>query len=280
MPDVTVKEIQEMNGIAQLLAVIAQLRHPTEGCPWDLKQTHQTLKPYLLEEAYEVLEAIDEATETADTAHLCEELGDLLLQVVLHAQIAQDNHEFDFTQICSGIAEKLIRRHPHVFGEVTVDGAEAVTRNWEQIKREEKAAKNGSEAAQCDSILEGISVGQPALSRAGEISKKAVRHGFKWPNFESLWACVMSEYDEFREAADQEAGFEQLEDEMGDILFATVSLAQHFKVDPEVALTRATNKFIRRFQAMEQEAPKPLEQLDFEEWDTLWKAAKQRTQIS
>jgi MazG family protein len=237
-----------------------------------LKQTHASLKPHLLEESYEALEAID----TGTPALIQEELGDVLLQVVLHAQLAQDAGQFTFAEVSQGIADKLVRRHPHVFGETVVSGAEEVTRNWQAIKQAEKAAQG--DTAPPESILAGIPRHLPALSRALETSKRAVKVGFEWPSFESLWQCVMSEYAEFR--AEVEAtppAMDRLEEEMGDILFASVNLARHFKIDPEVALTRATAKFTRRFQQMEALAgDRPLESLDFDTWDALWNEAKVR----
>lgn len=285
-------QLEVMQGIEKLVQVVAQLRHPETGCPWDLKQTHVSLKPYLLEEAYEAVEAIDESEASGNTALLKEELGDVLLQVVLHSQLAQDAGQFDFEGVCETIAEKLIRRHPHVFGEVEVEGAEAVVTNWEAIKKAEKGNPK------THSVLDGVSKNQPALSRALETSKKAVKVGFAWPNLDSLWDCVMSEYREFREEVDalpadnpvSVAAFERLESEMGDIFFASVNLARHFKIDPEVALTKATAKFIRRFQAMEQvilqragqetTLEAAMTELDFESWDALWREAKTMTQSS
>ncbi len=282
-------QVQQAQGIEKLLQVVAQLRHPEHGCPWDLKQTHVSLKPFMLEEAYEAVEAIDEADASDNPAPLKEELGDVLLQVVLHSQLAQDGGQFNFQDVCDTIAEKLIRRHPHVFGAVSVDNAEAVVTNWEAIKQAEKGHPKQ------ESILDGISKSQPALSRALETSQKAVKVGFEWPSLDSLWECVMSEYQEFREEVDalqpgqpvSAAAFERLESEMGDIYFASVNLARHFKIDPEVALTKATAKFIKRFQAMETliaerypQAPSPegaMADLDFETWDSLWREAKQKT---
>ena len=264
--------------IERLLAVVAQLRDPKGGCPWDLKQTHTTLRKYLLEEAYEAVEAID----SGDTNHLKDELGDVLLQVVLHAQLASEAKTFDFDAICTNLADKLVRRHPHVFGDVAANDADTVAQNWEAIKAQEK---NDSGQSQVNSILAGVSQGQPALSRALDISKKAVGVGFEWPDFESLWACVMSEFDELDaeiKKSSEAASSNQsaLEDELGDILFATVNLARQLKVDPEVALTRATSKFTQRFQAMEafaQERQVTLDSLTFEAWDALWQEAKRET---
>lgn len=288
----TLEQISHSQGIEKLVQVVAQLRHPEHGCPWDLKQTHASLKPYMLEEAYEAVEAVDEAEAFNNPALLKEELGDVLLQVVLHSQLAQDAGTFTFQEVCDTIAEKLIRRHPHVFGTVEVENAEGVVANWEAIKQAEK----GNPKTQ--SILEGVSKNQPALSRALETSKKAVKVGFEWPNLDSLWECVMSEYAEFRAEVDatpqgqsvSAEQFERLESEMGDIYFASVNLARHFKIDPEIALTKATAKFTRRFQAMEklileqadpeQTLEAAMANLSFEAWDALWRQAKQITEQS
>lgn len=284
--------LQQTRGIDKLLRVVAQLRDPEHGCPWDLKQTHQSLKPYMLEEAYEAVEAIDEAEAQGTPEVLREELGDVLLQVVLHSQLAQDAGAFDFSDVCEVIAEKLIRRHPHVFGSVAVSGADEVAVNWDAIKRAEKAGE--AQELAWRSILHGVSKSQPALSRALETSKRAVKVGFEWPSMESLWQCVMSEYEEFRAETAQLVEnkpvspelFSRLESEMGDILFATVNLARAYKIDPEVALTRAITKFTQRFQLMERlvlersNGDQPLEEqltkLDFETWDALWNEAKSR----
>lgn len=286
------EHLNETRGINKLVEVVARLRDPVAGCPWDLKQTHQSLKPYMLEEAYEAVEAIDEAQETGNPASLKEELGDVLLQVVLHSQLAQDAGTFDFSEVCDTISEKLIRRHPHVFGTVEANDADTVVTNWEAIKKAEKAQADPTNGPVLASILQGVAKSQPALSRALDTSKKAVKVGFEWPNLESLWECVMSEYEEFREEVHQldsaetitPERFERLESEMGDIFFASVNLARHFKIDPEVALTKATAKFTKRFQAMEtliqaniqpgQTLEQAMANLSFEQWDDLWRQAK------
>lgn len=261
---------QDLPGIRKLLDVVGRLRDPQTGCPWDLKQTHQSLRPYMLEEAYEAVEAM----ENADTAHLREELGDVMLQIALHSQIASEAGHFDMDAVADGIAEKLIRRHPHVFGEVSVSSAEEVTANWERIKAREKGHTNET------SVMKDVPQGQPALSRALEVSKRAVGEGFEWPDFESLWACVMSEYDEFRQALEAGEAFDKLEDELGDILFATVNLARYHSIHPEVALNRATNKFIRRYQTMERLSAVPLKEQSFEALDALWSQAKKASPLN
>ncbi len=272
---------ETLKGLEKLLAVVSRLRDPKTGCPWDLKQTHMSLKPYLLEESYEVLEAIDGDNESPQPDSLKEELGDVLLQVALHAQIAQEAKRFDFTDIAEGIAEKLIRRHPHVFGDVKVQDADEVTRNWNAIKAREKSDQvslSPERTTKQASILSEVPKNVPALTRGSNLSKRAVKAGFKWPHAESLWACVMSEFDEFKAetltSPKDPKRQHRLEDEMGDIFFASISLAHHYKVDPETALIKANAKFTHRFQSMEAMAQKPLEDLSFEEWDALWKQAK------
>lgn len=275
----------------KVVAVVAQLRNPQGGCPWDLKQTHASLRPYLLEEAYETLEAIDEAKPKA----IAEELGDVLLQVLLHSQIAQDESSFSLQTVCEGLSDKLIRRHPHVFAEANADIStpEQVTAQWQQLKQQEKAAN--SLPNQKKSILAEVKVSQPSLSRALEVSKKAVAVGFEWPTLEALWQCVMSEFDELKTEIEQQKlqGYTvqnqaRMEDELGDILFATVNLARQLKIHPEVALNRATNKFTSRFKAMEaliderfpvMPLEKAMETLDFESWDALWREAKTLTAL-
>ena len=268
----------QLPAIQQALAVVAQLRNPQGGCPWDLEQTHASLRPHLLEEAYEAVETMT-ADPIADPQHLKEELGDVLLQVLLNAQIAQDNGLFSFADVCDTLAEKLVRRHPHVFrpqaqAESQINTPEQVTAQWQTIKQAEKAQKLGEKSA-TESILSSVAVGQPALSRAAKISRKAVKVGFKWPNLDSLWECVMSEFDEFKaEAIAQSPIVDRMEDELGDIFFACASLAQFFDLDPEIALTRATNKFQARFLYIEQHTTKPLKELSFDEWEALWAEAK------
>lgn len=245
---------------------IAHLRAP-EGCPWDREQTHQSLRPFLLEETYEVLEALDAANPDA----LAEELGDLLLQVVLHTQVATGAEDFRMGEVIGHINRKLIRRHPHVFGTVTVNGVADVTNNWEAIKKAEKAAKGQTEKT--PSALDGIPPALPALAQALAISKRAVRVGFEWPNIEGVLDKLIEEAHEITQAADPA----HLEAEIGDLLFSVVNLARWHKIDPESAL-RATNaRFSRRFKRLETLAVaqgKILSQMTIEELDTLWDQAK------
>ena len=249
--------------LERLIEIIEILRSEN-GCKWDREQTHTSLRRNMLEEAYEAVDAIDDN----DAKHLKEELGDVLLQVVLHSQIAKEEKTFDIEDVAKGISDKLIHRHPHVFGDVKVASTQEILDNWEKLKKEEKPHRT--------SIMDGISKSQAALMSAQKISKKAVGVGFEWPNEESLYDCVYSEIKEFKEAKTQE----EKEDELGDILFAVVNLARWNKIDAEQALLTANRKFISRFKAMEQNAEKELEQLTFEEWDNLWKKAKKITSNS
>ncbi|HWI53873.1 MAG TPA: nucleoside triphosphate pyrophosphohydrolase [Symbiobacteriaceae bacterium] len=246
-----------------LVEVMARLRAPEGGCPWDQEQTHESLRKYLLEEAYEVVEAIDRG----DPDDICEELGDVLLQVAFHAQVARENGTFDLHDIVQGITEKLVRRHPHVFGDVEAKTAEDVTRNWEAIKRQEK----GDRAP--ESLLKGISTALPALSRAGEVQKKAAKVGFDWDDIAGPVAKVREELAEVLAATPDEQ-----EGEVGDLLFAVVNLARMLKVDPELALSGTTAKFIRRFQHIERRAAEQgrvLSEMTLSDMDLLWDEAKQ-----
>ena len=246
--------------LEKLVDIIAVLRGEN-GCPWDREQTHKTLRPNMLEEAYEAVDAIDDG----DVANLREELGDVLLQVVLHAQIAKDNNEFDIEDVAKELSDKLIHRHPHVFGNAHVDSADDVVTNWDKLKKEEKTYRK--------SILDGISKSQSALMSAQKISKKVVKVGFEWENVESLKDCIKSEYKEFEEAVET-GDKEKMEDEMGDIFFATVNLARWYKIDAEQALLGANKKFTKRFKKMEELKTKPFEEYSFDEFNELWKKAK------
>ena len=246
--------------LEKLVDIIAVLRSEN-GCPWDREQTHKTLRPNMLEEAYEAVDAIDDG----DTSNLREELGDVLLQVVLHSQIAKDNNEFDIEDVAKELSDKLIHRHPHVFGNAHVDSANDVVVNWDKLKQEEKTYRK--------SILDGISKSQSALMSAQKISKKVVKVGFEWENVESLKDCIKSEYKEFEEAVES-GDKEKMEDEMGDIFFATVNLARWYKIDAEQALLSANKKFTKRFKKMEELKTKPFEDYSFEEFNDLWKKAK------
>lgn len=251
---------KKYKNLEELIDVVAKLRAP-DGCPWDREQTHTSLRPNMLEEAYEAVDAIDEN----DMAHLREELGDVLLQVLLHSQIASESNEFTLDDVAKELKEKLIHRHPHVFGTAKINNADDVLKTWDKLKSEEKTERK--------SAMDGLSRSQAALISAQKISKRAVKTGFEWPNEESLYDCVMSEIEEFKEA-EIEKDKNHMEEEMGDILFSIVNLARWNKIDAEQALLKANKKFEKRFRKMEDLATKPLNDYSFEEFDNLWKQAK------
>lgn len=244
-----------------LVEVMARLRGP-DGCPWDREQTHRKLARYMLEEAYEAVEAI----AGGDPAQLCDELGDVLLQVVFHAQMARESGDFDMHDIVRAITAKLVRRHPHVFGNVRAETPEAVTRNWEAIKQAERGGRPAP------SLMDGISSGLPALSRSHTVQKRAAKVGFDWPDIEGPVAKVREELDELLQAAP-----DQREGELGDLLFAVVNLARMLQIDPETALAGTTAKFVRRFGYMERRARESgheLGAMSLTEQDLLWEEAK------
>ncbi len=254
------------NNFSTFQETIARLRAP-DGCPWDREQTHRSLRPYLLEETYEVLEALD----ADDPAALAEELGDLLLQIALHTQVAIDHGEFKMGDVIDHINRKLLRRHPHVFGDVVVNGVEDVATNWDAIKKEEKAAKG--QANSTASALDGVPPALPALTQAMAISKRAVRVGFEWPNIEGVLEKVIEEAHEIVEAGNPV----HLESEFGDLLFSVVNLARWRKIDPESALRSTNARFTRRFKKLETLAAaqgKRLPEMSIEEMDALWEVAK------
>ncbi|MED3648585.1 nucleoside triphosphate pyrophosphohydrolase [Halalkalibacterium halodurans] len=250
-----------------LRQIIATLRGP-DGCPWDKKQTHQSLKKYLLEEAYEVLEAIDEENED----HLVEELGDLLLQVLLHAQIGEDDGWFQIEDVIRSISEKMIRRHPHVFGERQVEDAEDVVETWDEIKKAEKGEDQAS-----TSILGKIPKGLPSLMLAFELQKKAAKVGFDWAEVEPMWAKLDEELHEFKEEI-QAGHSQEMAKEFGDVLFVLVNIGRFYNIYAEEALHRTNEKFKRRFQSIEQAITArggTLEESSLEEMDVLWNQAKE-----
>ncbi len=250
-----------MSSFEQFQEIIAHLRAP-EGCPWDREQTHLSLRRFLLEETYEVLEALD--NEDADA--LAGELGDLLLQIVLHTQIAIDDGEFRMSDVLRAINAKMVRRHPHVFGTASVDGSEGVVANWETIKRQERAERG--EPIQT-SRLDGVNKALPALMRAYELQRAAAKVGFDWTDPAGVVAKVREEIDELIAAPPDE-----IERELGDLLFVVVNWARHLKVEPETALRAACAKFVRRFQYIEQSAGASMESLSLAQMDALWDEAK------
>lgn len=249
-----------MGYLEKLVDLIGVLRSEN-GCPWDRAQTHSSLRPNMLEEAYEAVDAIN----SGDMKHLKEELGDVLLQVILHSQIASEEKAFDIEDVAKGLHDKIIHRHPHVFGDVKVTSAEEALKSWDNIKKAEKSHRK--------SAMDGVSKSQSALMSAQKISKKAVKCGFEWPDEESLMECIYSEFKEFKEASDEKDKV-HMEEEMGDLLFAVVNLARWNKIDAEQALINANQKFMMRFRKMEELAAKPLEEYSFEEYDALCKQAK------
>ena len=246
--------------LERLIDIVKTLRSEN-GCAWDREQTHYSLKKNMIEEAYEAVDAI----EDGDATHLKEELGDVLLQVVLHSQIAKEANEFTIEDVAKGLADKLVHRHPHVFGNIKVNSTKDILDNWDKLKAEEKKHRK--------SAMDGISKAQSALMSAQKISKNAIKKGFEWPDEKTLWECFNSEIDEFKEALDENDA-KHAEEEFGDILFAAVNLARWNKIDAEQALLKANKKFMARFRKMEELAVKPLEEYSFEEYDILWKQAK------
>ena len=258
--------------IAHLLQLMARLRDREQGCPWDVEQTFATIAPYTIEEAYEVADAIDRH----DLSGLQDELGDLLLQVVFHAQMASEQGAFGFADVVASISDKLVRRHPHVFGAQQVDGAQAVSVNWEQIKREERRAAGEEDS----SALAGIARGLPEWQRATKLQSRAARVGFDWPGPAPVLEKLQEEIDELRvefargPVADNQA---RLEDELGDVLFVCANLARHAKVNVGAALRHANLKFERRFRAMEAYAQADgtaLDALSLSEQEALWQRVK------
>lgn len=260
-------------GIDELLRIMARLRDPRSGCPWDLQQDFSSIAPYTIEEAYEVADAIDRG----DLDGLKDELGDLLLQVVFHAQMAQEQGAFGFGDVARAICDKMIRRHPHVFGDAMADDAGAVKANWDEIKRAERAAKGEADA----SALAGISRGLPEWQRAVKLQSKAAKTGFDWPGPELVIAKLHEEIEEVRAEfamGGVETNRARLQDEIGDLLFVCANLARHAQVDVGAALRHANHKFERRFRAMERlaaEEGKSLAGQSLDAQEAYWARTKQ-----
>jgi tetrapyrrole methylase family protein/MazG family protein len=262
----------------KLVAVQARLRAPN-GCPWDREQTHQSLRTYLIEEAYEVLEAL----ESGDDAKFAEEMGDLLLQIVFHSQIATEEGRFTVAEVIRKIHDKMIRRHPHVFGETHAKDSAEVLRNWEQIKAEERRAsankeksKTGEGALKEASLLDGVSRALPATLEGFQLTRKASRIGFDWEEAGGVFEKLLEETAELKKAT-QEQDHLRVEEELGDLLFAAVNLSRFLKIDPEIALKKANAKFSRRFREMERRARKSgqeFKDLPREKMEALWDATK------
>lgn len=248
-------------GVIGLIEVAERLQAPG-GCPWDREQTHETLKQHLIEEAYEAADAI----ERGDLEALIEELGDVLLQPLMHAEFSRRHGGWGIEDVAQLEAEKLVRRHPHVYGDLEVSGSSEVLQNWDQIKKSEKSADA--------SVLGGIPAAMPALHRAHEISKRAARCGFEWPNIEAVFEKLSEELTELRAAMD-EGSSGAVKAEIGDVLFTVVNIARWLKVEPEDALRAMLSRFVGRFQFMERHAGGQLSSLSPEEWDQLWNQAKE-----
>jgi ATP diphosphatase len=267
---------QDHGDIQALLAIMARLRDPVSGCPWDVQQDFGTIAPYTIEEAYEVADAIDRG----DLPALKDELGDLLLQVVFHAQMAREQGAFAFAEVVAAISDKMIRRHPHVFADARVADADAQTVEWEAQKRREREAAGEVDA----SALAGIARGLPEWQRAVKLQKRAATVGFDWPDITPVLAKlheeieeVRAEFDAVRVQPDDAAARDRLEEEVGDLLFVAANVARHGKVDVGAALRRANLKFERRFRAMEALAladGTPLAALSLDEQDRYWERAK------
>ena len=272
---------------AKLAAVMARLRAPG-GCPWDREQTHSTLRTYLIEEAYEVLDALD----SSDDSKFAEELGDLLLQVLFHAQIAAEERRFSINDVIREIHDKMIRRHPHVFGTVDAKTSAEVLRNWELLKKQERQSKfpnsivgaelarpSSSSNPQQDSLLDGVPHTIPALLEAFQLTRKAARIGFDWPNVEGIFDKLREESGELREVLHKKESPDRIESELGDILFVAVNLSRFLNVDPEIALHKASAKFTRRFREMEKiarEQGTTLAEIPGPQLESLWDQSKQR----
>jgi len=272
------KQLTPGQWFERLVAVQARLRAPN-GCPWDREQTHQSLRTYLIEEAYEVLEAL----ENGNDAKFAEEMGDLLLQIVFHSQIAREEGRFTVSEVIREIHDKMIRRHPHVFGTTRAKDSAEVLRNWEQIKAEERRAgdskrdsKTGNNVPEEVSLLDGVSRALPATLEGFQLTRKASRIGFDWEDASGVFDKMREETEELKKVLGNQ-DHPKIEEELGDLLFAAINLSRFLKVDPEIALKKANAKFARRFRAMEKlarENGREFKDLPREEMETYWEAAK------
>ncbi|CCQ73791.1 nucleoside triphosphate pyrophosphohydrolase [Magnetospira sp. QH-2] len=257
----------------RLLAIMARLRDPDGGCPWDIVQTYDSIAPHTIEEAYEVADAI----ERRDMPHLKDELGDLLFQVAYHSQMATEEGHFTFEDVAKAISDKMVRRHPHVFGDAEIATAADQTRSWESIKAEERKAKAEQKGA-FHSVLDDVTPGLPALTRALKLQKRAARVGFDWHADHDVIDKIREEVDEL-EAELESADKDRMRDELGDLLFSLVNMARRLEIEPESALRHANSKFIRRFQGVERQLDrlgKTPDEASLEEMDSLWNQVKSR----
>jgi len=255
--------------LERLVAIMAELRDPEHGCPWDRAQDFATIAPYTIEEAYEVADAI----ARDDTTALKDELGDLLFQVVFHARMAEEAELFAFDDVAAAIADKMLRRHPHVFGDTKISTVAAQNEAWELHKEAERQAR-ARRSEEPESVLDGVALALPALSRAAKIQHRAARIGFDWPDEAGVFAKIEEEIVELKGEIGRDADAEGLEDEMGDLLFAVTNLARKLKIDPETALRRATAKFERRFRRIETLASERAIGTDLDALEALWQEAK------
>ncbi len=263
----------EKKKIETLLQIMQALRDPAHGCPWDKVQSFQSVAPYTIEEAYEVAAAI----EHNDMDELRDELGDLLFQVVFHAQIAQENNDFDFSDVTAAVTDKMLRRHPHVFGSKAEREAGASADAWEKIKAAERATKKRKNRTH--GLLDDVPNALPALMRSEKLQKRAARVGFDWPEIEPVFAKINEEISEVRQAIST-GEKDMIEDEIGDLLFSCVNLARHLHIDPEVALRGANTKFTRRFHDIEEQLGrqgKRFSELDLQQIITLWDSVKRKS---
>lgn len=258
----------------KLVELMNVLRGP-EGCPWDKEQTRETLKPMLIEESHEVLEALDDG----DPSELCEELGDLLFQVVFHARIAQERGEFDAYEVCRRVYEKMVRRHPHIFADATYRDARELLKHWEDIKAAEQKA--AGKAKRKKSLLDGIPPGLPALYTSYQISSKAARVGFDWPDIQGIRDKLLEEFEELEEAV-KEQNPKRIKEEVGDLLFAALNIARFLQIDPETALKGANRKFAKRFRRLEQhfaQQGRALKDVSLSEMELSWQDLKRTCSV-
>ncbi|OSO97310.1 nucleoside triphosphate pyrophosphohydrolase [Cylindrospermopsis raciborskii CENA303] len=253
--------------LQELIDVVAKLRSPEGGCPWDLAQTPSSLTPYIIEEAYEVVDAIS----TGEQSAICEELGDLLLQVILQAQIASEKGDFSVKEVAEGIAQKLIRRHPHVFGDVKVENVEQVRQNWDEIKAAEKGQTIATQ--KLSDKLNRYRRSLPPLNAAMKISQKAAEVGFEWSDIKEVWGKFHEELAEFDQALAEET-LERQESELGDLLFAIIQLARWYNLDPARGLEGTSLRFVQRLRTMEQVMDRPISDYKLAELEALWQQAK------
>ena len=257
-----------LTALQELIDVVKKLRSPDGGCPWDLEQTPESLTPYVIEEAYEVIDAI----KSGDKNHVVEELGDLLLQVVMQAQIFGESGDFTLSEVAQGITQKLIRRHPHVFGNVSVQNVDEVNQNWDKIKADEKGEPS-SDSQKLTSKLTGYTRKLPPLMATMKISKKAADVGFEWDDIDGVWEKYEEELGEFRHALAEETP-ERQQEELGDLLFSLLQLSRWNNLDPSEALQGTNKRFIQRFKIMESSAERPLSEYSLVELEALWQQAK------